>query len=135
MSADAPAFGQYARASARVLIVDDHATFRGFARRLLESAGYVVVGEAADGASGLRAARALRPDIVLLDVLLPDTSGFAVADALAAEPAPPLVLLISSRAATDLGSRLETTRAHGFIAKSELSPATLAAALAATPDR
>jgi DNA-binding NarL/FixJ family response regulator len=112
-----------------VLIVDDHPTFRGFARRLLQSAGFNVVGEAPDGASALTAARELRPDVVLLDVLLPDTSGFVVAEELAADPAPPVVVLISSRSAADLGTRLRTTRAHGFITKSELTPDSLAAAI------
>jgi DNA-binding NarL/FixJ family response regulator len=116
-----------------VLIVDDHPTFRGFAHRLLQSAGFAVVGEASDGTSALRAARELRPDVVLLDVLLPDKSGFAVADELAADPAPPVVVLISSRSAADLGARLRTTRAHGFITKSELSPDSLAAAIRGAP--
>src|SRR5215471_13374266 len=66
-----------------VLIVDDHGRFRSFARRLLEAGGFTVVGEAADGASALAAAEVLRPQVVLLDVLLPDTDGFAVADRLA----------------------------------------------------
>jgi DNA-binding NarL/FixJ family response regulator len=114
-----------------VLIVDDHSTFRSFARQLLEAAGYLVVGEAGDGVAALRAVRDLRPDVVLLDVLLPDTTGFEVADQLATEPEGPRVLLISSRAASDLGNRLQATRASGFIAKSDLSPATLRAALAA----
>ncbi len=116
-----------------VLIVDDHAGFRSFARRLLQSAGFPVVGEAPDGASAIRAARELRPDVVLLDVLLPDISGFAVAEQLAGESPPPLVLLISSRTAADLGSRLHTARASGFIAKRDLSPETLSAAIAGRP--
>ena len=61
-----------------VLIVDDHAGFRRFARRLLEDSGYVVVGEAADGESACAAADRLRPDAVLLDLLLPDTSGIDI---------------------------------------------------------
>ena len=62
-----------------VLIVDDHPSFRATARLLLESEGFEVVGEAADGAAGLREARALEPDLVLLDVQLPDIDGFEVA--------------------------------------------------------
>jgi DNA-binding NarL/FixJ family response regulator len=116
-----------------VLIVDDHAGFRGFARRLLQSAGFPVVGEATDGRSALRAARELRPDVVLLDVLLPDMSGFAVAEELSTGAAPPLVLLTSSRAAADLGARLRTTPATGFIAKRDLSPASLSQAIAGRP--
>ena len=62
-----------------VLIVDDHPSFRSSARRVLEEAGYDVVGEAPDGASALAAARALRPAIVLLDIRLPDVDGFEIA--------------------------------------------------------
>ena len=51
------------------LIVDDHPSFRRFARKLLESAGYVVVGDADDGAAAIAAVRTLRPEVVLLDVL------------------------------------------------------------------
>jgi len=58
-----------------VLIVDDHPGFRTSARRMLEADGYRVVGEAQDGRSGIAAARTLRPDIVLLDVHLPDSTG------------------------------------------------------------
>src|SRR4249920_1240423 len=56
-----------------VLIVDDHPGFRGFARRLLEADGFTVVGEAGDGGSAVEAAARLRPALVLLDVMLPDT--------------------------------------------------------------
>ena len=62
----------------RVLIVDDSAPFRMTARALLEARGYAVAGTAADGASALDAAAELRPDAVLLDVNLPDMSGFQV---------------------------------------------------------
>ncbi len=51
-----------------VLIVDDHPSFRASARHVLEDAGFVVIGEAEDGASGLAAAYAMRPAVVLLDV-------------------------------------------------------------------
>jgi DNA-binding NarL/FixJ family response regulator len=107
--------------------VDDHPSFRRFARRLLEADGFVVLGEATDGASALAATDALRPEVVLLDVLLPDTDGFAVADALAHEAQPPMVVLTSSREAADYASRLERASVMGFLAKSELSGAALAA--------
>ena len=61
-----------------VLIVDDHPSFRGFARELLESDGFDVIGESADGESGLQAALSLRPDVVLMDVQLPGVTGFEV---------------------------------------------------------
>lgn len=115
-----------------VLIVDDHAAFRRFAARLLEAAGFRVIGEAEDGAEAIDAARRLQPDLVLLDVLLPDTNGFAVADELAAHPGAPLVVLVSSRSAGELGDALASSSARGFIAKSELS-ATALIALAGKP--
>lgn len=70
--------------SKSVLIVDDHPSFRASARRMLEASGYTVVGEAADGAEAIAAAGALGPDLVLLDVQLPDLNGFEVAERLAA---------------------------------------------------
>jgi DNA-binding NarL/FixJ family response regulator len=113
------------------LIVDDHPTFRRFARKLLEAAGYVVVGDVADGASALAAARELRPDLVLLDVLLPDESGFAVAERLAAEAARPLVILTSSRSAADLAPLVGSAHASGFVSKCDLCVGRLAALLEA----
>jgi CheY-like chemotaxis protein len=110
-----------------VLVVDDHSSFRHFARRLLEEAGYRVVGDASDGASALAAVGALRPDVVLLDVLLPDMTGFDVARKLAARPERPLVVLTSSRSASELGSLLCSEHAYGFIAKRDLTVAALAA--------
>src|SRR5918911_5196363 len=105
--------------AARALVVDDHAAFRASARRLLELAGYEVVGEAGDGAAGLALARRLEPELVLLDVALPDMSGFDVAEALAAGAAD--VVLVSSRDPSDLGRRVSSSGAKGFIAKDQLS--------------
>jgi DNA-binding NarL/FixJ family response regulator len=113
--------------AATVLIVDDHAGFRSFARALLEAEGFDVVGEAADGATALALAQALAPELVLLDVALPDTDGFAVCEALQQEDAGTAVILTSSRDASSYRRRLERSRARGFIAKSELSGPSLAA--------
>ena len=112
----------------RVLIVDDHQPFRAIARELLESAGYIVAGEAADAAEALAAVAAHAPDAVLLDVQLPDCDGFAVATELAAADGP-AVVLISSRDADDYGRRVAACGARGFIPKSKLSAAAVAALL------
>jgi DNA-binding NarL/FixJ family response regulator len=109
----------------RVLIVDDHPSFRASARRLLESEGYEVVGEAGDGASALAAAAELEPDLVLLDVALPDRDGFAIA----AELQPAKVILVSSRDGADFGTLVEHSGALGFVPKHELCGATVAALL------
>ena len=113
-----------------VLIVDDHDGFRAFARALLESEGFEIVGEAEDGASALQAVERLRPDLVLLDVQLPDVDGFEVAERLAADERPPAVVLVSTRDAASYRRRLAETTARGFISKGELSGATLAEVLA-----
>jgi DNA-binding NarL/FixJ family response regulator len=109
-----------------VLIVDDHPTFRRFARRLLEAAGFDVVGEAIDGAGAIEAARELRPEAVLLDVLLPDASGLDVAAELAGSDDPPAVVLTSSRSAHDLGVGLSEAPARGFIPKASFTGAAFA---------
>src|SRR5215218_9739703 len=110
-----------------VLIVDDHAGFRSFARALLVAEGFDVVGEATDGASALAMARSLAPELVLLDVALPDTDGFAVCDALLEDGPGPAVVLTSSRDASAYRRKLERSQARGFIPKSELSGPALAA--------
>jgi DNA-binding NarL/FixJ family response regulator len=112
----------------RVLIVDDHQPFRAVARELLERAGYVVSGEAANATEALAAVAADAPDAVLLDVQLPDRDGFAVAMELAAGNGP-AVVLVSSRQADDYGRRVEACGARGFISKSKLSAAAFAALL------
>lgn len=113
----------------RVLIVDDHAPFRAVARRVLEGAGYVVAGEAADAAEAYAAVAADTFDAVLLDVQLPDEDGFAIARSLASADGP-AVVLISSRDADEYGTRIDTCGARGFIPKSKLSAAAFAAVLA-----
>jgi len=112
-----------------VLIVDDHPGFRTSARRTLEADGYQVVGEAQDGRSGIAAARALRPDIVLLDVNLPDLDGFEVASALTGADDAPIVVLTSSLDLGDVNWLVARSGARGFVAKADLSGAALEALL------
>ena len=109
-----------------VLIVDDHAGFRRLARQMLEADGYSVVGEAADGSSALAAARELRPDLVLLDVQLPDIDGFDVAARLTGNDDSPVVILVSSRDSSDFGPLVSGSGARGFISKGDLSGAAIA---------
>ena len=112
-----------------VLIVDDHPTFRRTARALLEEEGFDVVGEAADGASAIEATTSLRPDVVLLDVYLPDIDGFDVVAQLTRNGRPPVIVLTSSHDARDFGRLVEGSGVRGFIPKAELSGAALAALL------
>jgi CheY-like chemotaxis protein len=112
-----------------VLIVDDHPSFRANARALLEAEGFEVVGEAEDGASALRAVAELAPELVLLDVQLPDLDGFEIASRLTGEGGGPAVVLVSSRDGSDFGPLVERSGARGFIPKAELSGAALSALL------
>ena len=110
-----------------VLIVDDHAPFRTLARALLQLEGFEVVGEAADARSALDAAQQLQPSVVLLDIQLPDLDGFEVARRLAQAGDPPAIVLVSSRDPSAYRRRLADSPARGFIAKSDLSGAAVAA--------
>ena len=109
-----------------VLIVDDHPAFRASARRMLEASGYAVVGEAADGAAAIAAVGELAPELILLDVQLPDLDGFEVAARLRALGAEAEVVLTSSRDRSDFGDAFADSPARGFIAKAELSGRALA---------
>ena len=114
-----------------VVIADDHPSFRASARAILESEGFEVIGEAEDGAGAIAAVDELAPDVLLLDVQLPDMDGFAVCrqcegDGSLNGGAPVSVVLVSSRDACDYGGLIEQSGARGFIAKAELSGGALA---------
>ena len=113
-----------------VLVVDDHAEFRASARALLESEGFEVVGDVAGGLAALEAVERIRPQVVLLDVQLPDLDGFAVADRLASGSARPDVVLVSGRDTRTYAARIGAADVRGFIAKDDLSGAALARLLA-----
>jgi DNA-binding NarL/FixJ family response regulator len=113
-----------------VLIVDDHAGFRLSARRMLEADGFVVVGEAKDGREAIEATILNRPEIVLLDVYLPDVNGFDVATELASLPHPPAVVLTSSHDSEDFGDCLVSSTARGFVPKGDLCGSAVAALVA-----
>lgn len=110
-----------------LLIVDDHAGFRSWAREVLAHEGFDVVGEAEDGRSAIRLVAALRPEVVLLDIGLPDLDGFTVADRIGDGTE---VVLTSGRGAEDYGRRLSTSR-RVFLRKDDLSGASLEAVLEA----
>lgn len=109
----------------RVLIVDDHPPFRALAKEMLELATFRVVGEAGDAGVALDLAAELKPDLVLLDIGLPDLDGFEVARRLAALSPAPKVVLISSRDRSAYRTRLSTSSVQGFVPKGDLSAATV----------
>jgi CheY-like chemotaxis protein len=110
----------------RIVIVDDDPAFLATVRVLLEAEGFVVVGEALNGLDGVAAAAELKPDIVLVDVNLPDIDGFEVVERLADGEGAPPVVLTSIRAASDFGNLIETSRARAFIAKADITGEALA---------
>jgi DNA-binding NarL/FixJ family response regulator len=113
----------------RVLIVDDNAPFRAVARALLENGGFVVAGQADCGAAAIEQASAVLPDVVLLDIGLPDMDGFSVCRALRAAHPAAAVVFCSVRDAEHYGDAIAQSTAVGFLAKSRLSAAGLLAAL------
>jgi len=111
-----------------VLIVDDHAGFRRWACALLIAEGYRVVGEAGDGATAVREVARLHPDVVLLDVHLPDIDGFEVVRQVR-DGGQSTIVLISSRDPVEFGGRVRASGAHGFLSKADLSGPALKAIL------
>jgi DNA-binding NarL/FixJ family response regulator len=108
--------------SPTVLIVDDHPSFRASARAILEADGFRVVGEAEDGAEAIAAVRELHPEVLLLDVQLPDMTGFDVCDVLCRmNGGAPAVVLVSSRDADEYGELIGGCGACGFVPKADLS--------------
>ena len=110
-------------AALSVLIVDDNWLFLEAARDRLESEGLRVVGVAADSAEALRRAAQLRPEVVLVDVVLGDQSGLELARRLAAyhRDGGPTVILISTYSAADFAGPIAESPATGFLPKQELS--------------
>jgi DNA-binding NarL/FixJ family response regulator len=113
----------------RVLIVDDNAPFRAAARALLENGGFVVAGLAESGAAAIEQAGAVHPDVVLLDIGLPDMDGFSVCRELRAAHPNAAVVFCSVRDAEHYGDAIARSSAVGFLAKSHLTAAGLLAAL------
>ena len=113
-----------------VLIVDDHPSFRATARTLLTAEGFEVVGEAEDGQTAIDAVRRLHPDVVLLDVRLPDTDGFSVAAELTGGPDGPAVVVTSSSDDPRYPDLARRSGALGFLCKHDLGGPSLRMLLA-----
>lgn len=102
----------------RVLIVDDHPIWREGTARYLAEAGYTIAGTAGDGAQALRITAAVRPDVVLLDLNLPDLDGAEVTRSLlAAHPSVRVLMLSASGGRQDVLNAV-TAGAIGYVLKS-----------------
>jgi CheY-like chemotaxis protein len=118
--------------SAVILVVDDHDGFRRLTRKMLEAAGFTVA-EAANGAEATKAASLFRPSLVLLDIQLPDSDGFEVAKRLAKQEERTVIVLTSTRDASDYGAMIAASPAAGFLPKDQLSGAALRSFLGRRP--
>jgi CheY-like chemotaxis protein len=134
-NAAAPNTWHHHRVSIRYLLVDDSDGFLTSARALLEREGVQVVGVASNSAEALSRARALRPDVILVDIGLGDESGFDLARLLARDDEfrDAGVILISARAETDYAELIAESPAAGFLAKQELSALAIGRILGRTP--
>jgi DNA-binding NarL/FixJ family response regulator len=109
------------RPARSVVVVDDHPSFRRCAAALLTTEGFEVVGEAADGLGAIALVLALEPELVLLDIQLPDIDGFEVAARLLAQDPELAIVLVSSRDRSQYGPLVDESGARGFVTKGELS--------------
>ena len=109
------------RGRPQVVIVDDHATFRGAARMLLEARGYDVVAEAVSADAALAAVEEHEPIAVLLDVRLGEDDGFALCGTLTRRHPDLAVLLASDGDFGHIADRIATCGARGFVRKSRLA--------------
>lgn len=102
----------------RVLIADDHALVRRTIRLLLaHSDGMQVVAEAAGGAEAVQLAADHRPDVLVLDMSMPDMSGAAAAERVLALPQPPAIVVLSMHADTTLVQQLLRRGVRGYVLK------------------
>jgi two-component system response regulator DesR len=115
---------------ARVIIIDDHEISRAAFVALLRAEGIDVTAGLGTSDPVITAARAHRPDVAIVDVAPAADAGFAIADALLALPAPPIVILTSSTGRTHFGTQLN---GHRFIAKADICAAAIAR-LATAPE-
>jgi DNA-binding NarL/FixJ family response regulator len=103
----------------KLLLVDDHTLFRQSLRSLLVTSGYEVVGMAADGLEALRQARALHPDLILMDIEMPGCDGLAATRLIKAElPAVKIVMLTVSSSDEHLFEAVKSG-ASGYLHKSQ----------------
>lgn len=110
----------------RVIIADDESLIRIDLREMLTNQGYLVIGEAGDGRSTVNLARELRPDIVIMDIKMPDMDGIEAATLLTNERIAP-VLLLSAYSQQELIQRARQAGVAGYLVKpfreSDLAPA------------
>ena len=120
--------------SLKILVVDDHALMRESVRAILETDdGFEVVGEAESAAAAVELAGSLRPDVILLDLRLPDSDGFACLDALERRLPEAAVIVFSAVDEPELVSAALDRGAAGYILK-RISPVDLPAAIRGTVD-
>ena len=121
--------------SIRCLLVDDSDAFLKAASDLLQREGVTVAGTASNSAEALRQARALRPDVILVDIGLGRESGFDLARLLAqdAQAGRAEVILISARAESDYAELIAESPAAGFLVKPELSAQAISRILGHAP--